>query len=596
MKKRNLLQRFIIIVIVTLGGLYLVIGPHRRPKLSDFTAAGIKQTLSENIHLGLDLKGGSHLVMRVKVEEMLATLARDNAAVVQRIAQDQGAKVTDVRSDAANGTYRFFITLEDGTKLKEIQDEAAKKVDTREWTPSVSGNTITWTLTSTATRDLGQQATEQAFKIIESRINAVGVAEPTLQYHGAQGAHEILLQMPGIQDPERVKKMLGDPSKLELVQVVDPHDTSPDSPSPQNSSPTTFNTCDEVVQALGGTVPSGFKSCEEAVKALSGTILPDRPDRRVLPYTEREEPTSSASNQTTDPNAPKPKKWVVTVSPAIVDGSELRNAQATQGRAGGDKFEISFQLKKSGADKFGPWTTSHINKNMGVVLNDEVKSIAFIKSAIYDEGQIEGNFTKDTADYLALTLRSGALPAKIEYQEERTVGPSLGADSIRSGVTASVVGLGLVVLFMLFYYRGSGVNAVVALLLNMILMMAALVAIKATLTLPGIAGIILTIGMAVDSNVLIFERIREELRTGKTVPSAVDQGFARAFVTIIDTHVTTIISSLFLFVFGTGPIKGFAVTLVLGLLVNLFSAVYVSRTIFIWHLNQKGKRVDSLSI
>jgi preprotein translocase subunit SecD len=233
---------------------------------------------------------------------------------------------------------------------------------------------------------------------------------------------------------------------------------------------------------------------------------------------------------------------------------------------------------------------------MGVVLNDEVKSIAYIKGAIYDEGQITGSFTKESAENLALTLRSGALPAEIEYQEERTVGPSLGADSIRSGVTASLVGLGLVVAFMLFYYRGSGINAVVALLLNMILMLAALVMIKATLTLPGIAGIILTIGMAVDSNVLIFERIREEMRTGKTVVSAVEQGFARAFVTIIDTHVTTVISSLFLFVFGTGPIKGFAVTLILGLLVNLFSAVYVSRTIFIWHLNQKGRRVDSLSI
>jgi preprotein translocase subunit SecD len=193
-------------------------------------------------------------------------------------------------------------------------------------------------------------------------------------------------------------------------------------------------------------------------------------------------------------------------------------------------------------------------------------------------------------------LRSGALPAPIEYQEERTVGPSLGEDSIRSGVTASLYGLLFVVAFMLFYYRGSGVNAVVALLLNIILMVAGLILFGATLTLPGIAGMILTIGMAVDSNVLIFERIREELRSGKTVPSAVEQGFGHAFVTIIDTHVTTIISSLFLFVFGTGPIRGFAVTLVLGLLVNLFSAVYVSRTIFIWHLSRKGRRVETLSI
>ena len=573
MKKSNLLQRVIIILIVTFGGLYLVIGPHRRPKASDFTLAGIKNTLAENIHLGLDLKGGSHLVMRVKVEDMFKQLANDNAAVAQRTAEDKGIKVSNARSDTSNG-HRFMLTVDDPSRLKEIQDEIAKKVDTREWVPAVSGNTVTWTLTATAERDLGQQATEQAYKIIDSRVNSLGVAEPTLQFHGAQGSHEILLQMPGIQDPDRVKSLLGQQSKLELVQVVDPRDPNPDAAQGAPQTAPTFNSEQEAIQALGGTVP---------------------PDRRVLPYAEREEPTI-AGGQTSDPNAPKQKKYVVVVSPAVVDGSELRNASAGQGRAGGEKYEIDFQLKKAGADKFGPWTTSHVNKNMGVILNGEVKSIAYIKQPIYDEGQITGNFTQQSAEDLAMTLRSGALPATIEYQEERTVGPSLGADSIRSGVTASVVGLGLVVAFMLFYYRGSGINAVVALLLNMILMIAALVVFKATLTLPGIAGIILTIGMAVDSNVLIFERIREELRTGKTVPSAVDQGFARAFVTIIDTHVTTIISSLFLFVFGTGPIKGFAVTLVLGLLINLFSAVYVSRTIFIWHLNQKGRRPDSLSI
>ena len=314
-------------------------------------------------------------------------------------------------------------------------------------------------------------------------------------------------------------------------------------------------------------------------------------ERRVLPYQERNEPTTAGDTS----NAQKEKKWVVVETPAIVDGSELRNASAVQSRAGADDYQITFSLKPAGADKFGTWTGANINEYMGVVLNDEVKSIAYIKSQIFDSGEISGRFTKQSAEDLALTLRSGALPAPIEYQEERTVGPSLGADSIRSGVRASLVGLVLVVLFMLFYYRGAGVNAVVALLLNMILMMAGLIVFGATLTLPGIAGIILTIGMAVDSNVLIFERIREELRSGKTIPSAVEQGFARAFVTIIDTHVTTIISSLFLFVFGTGPLRGFAVTLVLGLVINLFSAVYVSRTIFMWELSLK-KRLESLSI
>jgi preprotein translocase subunit SecD len=283
--------------------------------------------------------------------------------------------------------------------------------------------------------------------------------------------------------------------------------------------------------------------------------------------------------------------------PPIVTGTDLRNAAAVPAPGGGTtEYQIQFSLKKAGAEKFGAWTGAHINEYMGVVLNDEVKSIAYIKSQIFDQGEISGRFTKQSAEDLAITLRSGALPAPIEYLEERTVGPSLGADSIRAGVRASLVGLAMVVFFMLLYYRGSGINAVVALLLNMVLMIAGLIIFGATLTLPGIAGIILTIGMAVDSNVLIFERIREELLSGKTVPSSVEHGFARAFVTIIDTHVTTIISSLFLFVFGTGPIRGFAVSLVIGLLVNLFSAVYVSKTIFMWILSRKKQRVETLSI
>ena len=562
MKKKNLLQRIIIIALITLSGLYIVIGPRHRPTRQDFTWAGIKNTLSENIHLGLDLKGGSHLVMRVKTEEYLKKMTENNAQAVEKTAKEQGFPVQEAHADVSNGNYRVVLTATDATKLDEIRDAVANKVDLRDWTASTSGNTITWSLPTAAQRTLSQQAVDQALKIIESRINAVGVAEPTLQTHGATGSNQILLQMPGIQDPERVKKLIVGESRLELVHVVS-------DPNPQPIK--TYPTEQEAVQSLGATVPS---------------------NRKVLPYADRNEPTAGGQN----PDQNKQKSWVVVESPAVVDGSELRSAQAVTSRGGGaNDYQIQFSLKPSGAEKFGTWTGANINQYMGVVLNDEVKSIAFIKSQITDSGEISGHFTKESADDLALTLRSGALPASIEYQEERTVGPSLGADSIRAGVKASVVGLGLVVAFMLFYYRGSGVNAVVALLLNMILMIAGLVIFGATLTLPGIAGIILTIGMAVDSNVLIFERIREELRTGKTIPSAVDQGFARAFVTIIDTHVTTVISSLFLFVFGTGPIRGFAVTLVIGLIVNLFTAVYVSRTIFIWHLGRK-QRVESLSI
>jgi len=561
MKKKNLLTRVIIITIVTLVGLYLVIGPRRRPTLQDFTWSGIKTTLAHNIHLGLDLQGGSHLVMRVKTEEFLKRLTEDNYVAAQNAAKDAGHEIKGGRADAGSGNYRIVLEPADASKAAEIKEAVQKKVelgDTSVWSYSQSGGTLTWTMTPTAERVLADNATTQALNIIDSRINALGIAEPTLQTHGAQSSHQLLLQMPGVQDPERVKEILKGESRLELVHVV-----GPPSPSPAATYPTE----QAAVESLGGTVP---------------------PNRKVMPYSERIEKSA-------DPNQPRPKQWVVVESPAIIDGSELRNASAVPSQGGGaDDYEINFSLKRAGADKFGAWTGAHINEYMGVVLNGEVKSIAFIKSQIYDSGQITGRFSKQSAEDLALTLRSGALPAAIEYLEERTVGPSLGADSIRAGVRASLVGLALVVVFMLIYYRGSGVNAVVALILNMILMLAGLIVFGATLTLPGIAGIILTIGMAVDSNVLIFERIREELLSGKTIPSAVDLGFQRAFITIIDTHVTTIISSLFLFVFGTGPIRGFAVTLVIGLLVNLFSAVYVSRTIFIWLLSRK--KVESLSI
>ena len=570
MKKRNLLQRSIVIGIVTVVGLYIVIGPHgRRPHLKDFTLSGLKATLAQNIHLGLDLKGGSHLVMRVKIEDYLKRMTEDSATAAQNAAKDAGFDVKEARPVTSGGNYSAVLQIGDAAKAKEIRDAVEKKVDLGDragWSFSAAGTTLTWTLSGSTQRTLAESATDQAMKIIESRINAIGVAEPTLQRHGAQNSHEILLQMPGLQDPEHVKLLIGSPSHLELVHVVSP-------PSPASAQ--TYATKEEAITSLnsGGNLPA---------------------NRRVLPYTERAD--STTSGQDTNSNALKPTKWVVAESPAIIDGAELRTASANPEGAASNRYQISFSLKKNGADKFGAWTGANINEYMGVVLNDEVKSIAYIKGQIFDTGEITGNFTKEQADDLALTLRSGALPAGIQYQEERTVGPSLGADSIRSGVRASVLGLALVVFFMLAYYRGAGINAVVALLLNMILMLAALIMIPATLTLPGIAGIILTIGMAVDSNVLIFERIREEIRSGKTIPSAVEQGFGHAFVTIIDTHVTTIVSSMFLYAFGAGPIRGFAVTLVIGLLVNLFSAVYVSRTIFMWLLSRKGRQVESLSI
>ncbi|HEX3184183.1 MAG TPA: protein translocase subunit SecD [Pyrinomonadaceae bacterium] len=562
MKKKHLLHRTIIIAVVTLVGLYLVIGPRRRPTLKDFTWSGIKATMASNIHLGLDLQGGSHLVMRVKTDEYLKRLTEEAHVSAENAAKDAGFEVKDGRAETNPGNYRVVLVPADASKINEIKeaiDKKAELADTTVWSYSASGGQMTWTMSGTAQRVLADEATNQALTIIERRINALGVTEPTLQTHGAKTAHQILLQMPGVSDPERVKEILKGESRLELVHVV-----GPGSPSP----PTTYPTRDAAIQSLGGQIPA---------------------NRDVLPYKEKADPTKDA-------NQPAVTSWVVVERPAVITGDQLSGANAGQAQGGGvNDWEIDFRLKRSGAEKFGAWTTANVNNYMGVVLNGEVSSVAYIKSPIYDRGQITGRFSQAQAEDLALTLRSGALPAAIEYLEERTVGPSLGADSIRAGVRASLYGLAFVVFFMLLYYRGSGVNAVVALILNMILMLAGLIVFGATLTLPGIAGMILTIGMAVDSNVLIFERIREEIHSGKTIPSAVEQGFSRAFITIIDTHVTTIISSLFLFVFGTGPIRGFAVTLVIGLLVNLFSAVYVSKTIFIWLLSRKEK-VESLSI
>jgi preprotein translocase subunit SecD len=562
MKNTGLWIRTAIIVVITLVGFYLVFGPRHTPTSADFTWNGVKQNLANNIDLGLDLKGGSHLVMRVKTEDYLKTLTENNAQAALTAAESAKLPVSGNTVTAEPGNYVIGLNLTDPAQSQAVVDEVKKKVDLINWTESQNGNTITWSLPQQAQDVLKRQAVDQALKIIESRINAFGVKEPTLAKHGAETSGQILLQMPGVDDPERVKGLIGAESNLSLMKIV-----SPASPSPIETYPTR----------------------EAALATIGGK---ETATRKVFPYAERDEPTA-ASNTAADEK--KPPQFVVVEYPAIVDGSELREANAVSRTGSDSDYQIGFSLKPGGAQKFGDWTGKNIGNYMAVVLNDEVKSAAYIKSQIFDSGEISGRFTKRSADDLALTLKSGALPAKIEYQEERTVGPSLGADSIKAGVEASLGGLVFVIIFMLAYYRGAGVNAVVALLLNMLLTLAALVTIKSTLTLPGIAGLILGIGMAVDSNVLIFERIREELGAGRDVATAIDQGFDRAFITIIDTHITTILSSAILYMYGSGPIRGFAVTLVLGLLINLFSAVFVSRTIFMWLLH-RGRKMETLSI
>jgi preprotein translocase subunit SecD len=285
--------------------------------------------------------------------------------------------------------------------------------------------------------------------------------------------------------------------------------------------------------------------------------------------------------------------WYLLSRTRVITGRDLRNARPGQDEY--RKWEASFNLSQDGAKRFESFTESNIGNKLAVVLDNQIRSVATIQSRISDQGRITNVGTEQEASDLALVLRSGSLPASIVYMEERSVGASLGADSIRAGIVAGLAGLLAVIVVMLVYYKRSGINAVLALFLNTLLLIAALSYFKAVLTLPGIAGVILTIGMAVDSNVLIFERIREELRAGKAIVSAVDAGFGKAWWTIVDTHVTTIVSCAFLFLFGTGPVRGFAVTLVIGLLANVFTAVFVSRVIFDYELSGK-RQLKTLSI
>ncbi|MGH9856196.1 MAG: protein translocase subunit SecD, partial [Blastocatellia bacterium] len=346
--------------------------------------------------------------------------------------------------------------------------------------------------------------------------------------------------------PERVKELLNTDAKLEIKAVTPPADK--------------------------------YNTKEEAEIALAGAT-----DKQVLKYSEKR-----------GDGAVDEGFYIVEKSP-VVTGADLRDARGVQSQTGLG-YEVSFALKPVGAEKFGKWTGDNVGNYLAVVLTDVIKSVAVVRSRIDDSGRIEGNFTQQQAEDLGLVLRSGALPAKVVYLEERTVGPSLGAESIRQGLIAMLAGVVFVAGFMLFYYRLSGLNAVIALILNLVILLAGLAVFNATLTLPGIAGVILGIGMAVDANVLVFERIRDELRAGRTAYASMEAGFSKAIVTIIDTHVTTVVSAAILYLFGTGPIRGFAVTLVIGLLANLFTAVYVSRTMFLWVLNRGGRKAETISV
>jgi len=392
--------------------------------------------------------------------------------------------------------------------------------------------------------DTRKKAVQQAIETIRNRIDQLGVSEPVIQEHGL-GDYQILVQLPGVDDPARVKEIMQSTALLEIRQ------------------------------AIGGPYPS-----EDAAMQANNGVLP--PDTVLMQGSNGQHGQDEQSNA----------YWLISRTSAV-SGSELRSADAGTDENG--RADVNFTLNGEGGRRFAAFTGAHVGDKLAVVLDNRVKSVATIQEQIHDQGRITGSFTPQETQDLALTLRSGALPAGIKYLQEVTVGPSLGADSIRAGVRAAVIGMLAVMIFMLIYYRAAGINADLALFLNLVILLGFLGFSGATLTLPGIAGVILTVGMGVDSNVLIFERIREELRHGKTPSSAVDQGFAHAWTTILDTHVTTIVSAVILFLFGTGPVRGFAVTLSVGLLANLFTAVFVSRVIFEAILN-RHKRGEALSI
>jgi preprotein translocase subunit SecD len=372
-------------------------------------------------------------------------------------------------------------------------------------------------------------------------VNALGVSEPVIQEYGL-GKDQILVELPGVDNESDIEKIIQGTNRLEVHAVVG-------GPYKDEQS---------AAASLGGSLPP-----EDELKTFTGVIGSGETSVYVL---QRQ---------------------------YIVGGQDFRSADPGIDQNTGRR-EVSFTLTNEAGDRFYEYTSKNVNHSMAVVMNDQIKEVANIENPIRDSGRITGAFSQDEVMALSKLLSTGALPASLAPLERRQIGASLGADSIQKGVTAAIVGVALVMVFMLIYYKGSGVNADVALFLNLVILLGIMGLSSAlsggasalTLTLPGIAGVILTIGMGVDSNVLIFERIREEVRAGKAPAAAVDQGFAHAWVTIVDTHVTTIVSAAILFMFGTGPVKGFAVTLTIGLLANLFTAVFVSRVIFDAHLNK----------
>ncbi len=536
--QRHLTTKTIVIVATILICIYGIIG-------IPTSGAAILSNIRKSIHLGLDLKGGSYLVLQVQVQDALKGEAQRDIDLMREDMRKRGIDFTNIdHNDPSTVQQADSIQINiQGVPSQKGNDFRALIADRYPQLVLTPLNATDYKLNFKPTElvDLKRQAVDQSISTISNRVNALGLTEPSVtQYGRAESQYEILVQLPDIDDPQRVKDIIGEVAQLEIDEVKE--------------GP--FPTSDAAMSQHGGVLPLNTK---------------------VAFY----------------PRGGQNGEWYLVSRNPVIVGQDLRSARPSRDENG--RWEAGFSLSQDGGQRFERYTGANIGNKLAVLLDNQIKSVAEIKSAISDQGRIMGLASQQEAEDLALVLKSGSLPAKLVYEQERTVGPSLGADSVREGIYAGVAGLAAVIVVMLLYYKKSGINAVLALILNTIILMAALSYFGATLTLPGIAGIILTIGMAVDSNVLIFERIREELRAGKSVPAAIDAGFGKAWWTIVDTHVTTIVSCLFLFLFGTGPVRGFAVTLVIGLLANMFTAVFVSKVIFDYEMAAR-KQVTALSI
>jgi preprotein translocase subunit SecD len=492
--------------------------------------------MAHQLRLGLDLKGGVHLVLRVQTDDALRIHTTTTSEQMREALRTAGVTPASIAVTSPTSFHVEGVPADRDAEFRRVADEQASTNYDR--SSGVNG-AYDFRMKPNIDKDMREQTVVQALQTIDRRVNELGVAEPNISRYGSS-QDQILVQMPGLTDVARAKEIIRNTALLELKLV----EAGPAS------------TKEALLQSYNGQVPQDMDVVSGAGGGEAGTVF----------YLVRKV--------------------------AAVSGQDLRGAKPTIDE--NNRPAVSFSLKNEGARKFSKITGDNIGRSLAIVLDNRVMSAPRIDGRISDEGRISGSFTAQEVADLSLTLRSGALPAGLTYLEERVIGPSLGADSIRSGVLASIIGLAFVVIFMIIYYKASGVNAVIALLFNLIILLGLMAYIGATMTLPGIAGFVLTMGIGVDSNVLIFERIKEELAAQRGVRAAINAGFGRVFLTLLDTHIASLIAAAFLFQFGTGPIRGFAMTLTIGLLSNLFTSTFVSKTLFEAELAQR--KVPSISI